>query len=84
MDTRKEFEELVESPFYKAMDANEKKLVRRAIKFGDVSSVTWHEKPVSVMVSCFDRQTYGHHKILVSANDYRAWFKEITGRECKW
>ena len=84
MDTRKEFEELVESPFFKEMDSNEKKLVRRAILFGDVSSVQWHDYPVSVMVHCYDRQTLTHRHVLVSANDYREWFKEITGKPCNW
>ena len=84
MDTRKEFEELVESPFFREMERSEKILVRRAIKFGDVISVKWHEKPVSVMVVVYDRTTLSHQHILVSANDYREWFKEITGRTCKW
>ena len=84
MDVNKELLEVMESPHFKALDALYEKKVREAIKNGNVGKVEWYDKPVTVLVHCYNPMTLRYESIPVAADDYRAWFEEITGGTCKW
>ena len=84
MNVNQEVLEVMESPHFKALDALCEKKVKEAIKNGNVGKVEWHNKPTTVLVWCYNPMTLRYESIPVSADDYRKWFQEITGRTCKF
>ena len=84
MDVNKELVELVESPWWKELEALQERKVKDAIRTGNVGKVEWYDKPVTVLVHCYNPMTLRYESIPTSAEDYRAWFEEITGGICKW
>lgn len=84
MDVNKELVEVMESPHFKELDALCERKVKDAIRNGNVGTVKWHDKPVSVIVYCYNPQTLCYEQIPVAADDFRRWFKEITGRTTNW
>jgi len=84
MNVNQEVLEVMESPHFKALDELYAKKVREAIKSGNVGKVEWYDKPTTVLVWCYDPMTLRYVSIPVSADDYRKWFQEMTGRTCKF
>lgn len=54
MDVNKELVEVMESPYFKELDALCERKVKNAIRNGNVGTVKWHDKPVSVIVYCYN------------------------------